>query len=182
MVWPSARARRAICGCAITLRPKEEGRVHAFQLEGVKIFGVVPGHGPSSKSTPSSWTVRQRFRKLRPPLAWSSRRPQSPALSSAAGLSSKGTRPSQEQRPVSVREGMRASWVYSNAGRTAGQAHCDEHTYPLIIARSLRSGVQASRFHKPSAVIDMPRSGTNKRHRDRRNCRAIRTAPFARPS
>ena len=55
MLWPSARARRAICGFAAVFRPRRKNvaRTHSF-LSASRILVVVPGQGPSSNVSTSS--------------------------------------------------------------------------------------------------------------------------------
>src|SRR5215471_12612533 len=57
MLWPSARARRAISGCAAVFRPRRKNvaRTHSF-LSVSRILVVVPGQGPSSNVSTSSFS------------------------------------------------------------------------------------------------------------------------------
>src|SRR6476620_5462898 len=57
MLWPSARARRAICGFAAVFRPRRKNvaRTHSF-LSAFRILVVVPGQGPSSNVSTSSFS------------------------------------------------------------------------------------------------------------------------------
>src|ERR1700731_1345256 len=58
MVWPSAAIRRNRSGCADAGLPstKNVARTHSA-ASAARIFGVVGGHGPSSKVSTTSWSL-----------------------------------------------------------------------------------------------------------------------------
>lgn len=173
MLCPSVRARRASCGWAAVFRPRRKNvaRTHSF-LRASRILGVVPGQGPSSNVSTSSLARSGRvegncLRPTRDVLLASASSTRS--VPSASGLPGHGAAAAvlgamaRTIATITIRVMKHSMPHHMLTGKLVSNGF-----YALVIARSARSGVQASRFSFLLAGLRHARPGTREQHRGRR--------------